>query len=131
MSTRWIPIMALVATLSATACAPTNGPARAAAVQPDRQTTVEVNNRNWQQVVVYLEVDGMRHRLGTVSTGHTQRFAMPRSAVLASGSVRLLADPIGSDEVFTTERIPIRRGQAIELTVQNHLRISSYAVWSR
>lgn len=131
MRTLWIPIAALMTALSVPACAPTTGAAPAAAMAPEQQTTVEVTNRNWRQVVVYLEADGMRHRLGIVNTGKTQQFAMPRSVSLASGDVRLVADPIGTDDVFSTERIPVRRGQEIELTVQNQLPISSYAVWTR
>jgi hypothetical protein len=121
--------VALALGLSTAACAPTTT-AGAGFVQPGRQTSVEVTNHNWQQVVVYLEAGGMRHRLGTVNTGRTESFHLPASAHVGAGSVRLIADPIGSAQVYTTEPIPVRRGQAVEFTVENHLPISSYAVWT-
>jgi hypothetical protein len=125
---RTIAITALTL-VSAGACAPMAPAAGPTPSDRAQETTVTVANHNWSDMTIYLEAGGMRHRLGTVTTGRTETFLMPRSAWLPSGDVRLVADPIGSSEAYVTERILVNRGQEIEFTVQNHLAISSWAVW--
>jgi len=92
--------------------------------------TVEVTNHNWQDVVVYAIHPSQRVRLGLVVSMATVQLRIPATALGGDGMLRLVADPIGSNRPFTTERILVDPGARIELNVANSLALSSYAVRS-
>jgi hypothetical protein len=108
------------------ACSPAAHLARPAAPQPT--SFVEVTNSNWLDVVVYRVRSGVRWRLGTVRGLSTATFHIPRQDVLSGGGLRLMADPIGSREVYMSERIVVAPGQRVELTVAPRLSHSYFAV---
>lgn len=108
---------------------PPRGP-RAYASTAERHTTVQVRNDNWNTVDVYLLRSGVKWRLGMVVTGRTEKFTLPVDFERATGDLRLLVDPIGSTEVFATDPLLFNRGDTIRLDVQNHLPLTSFAVWS-
>lgn len=117
--------MALAA--STTAC--TSGRPGSGLV-PERAALVQVTNNNWADMVVYAVRGSSRHRLGTVTSMQTERFPLPRSLSLNTGSIALLADPVGSTSTYSTGPIHVVPGQVVDFTIQNNIRISSYAVWS-
>jgi len=92
--------------------------------------TVEVTNHNWQDVVVYAVHPSQRVRLGFVVSMATAQLRIPATAVSGDGMLRLVADPIGSNRPFKTERIMVDPGARIELNVENSLALSTYAVRS-
>ena len=98
---------------------------------PDASTTVEVTNRNWSDMVVYAVRAGTRHRLGTVTSMTTRQLRVPRGLASGGSGVLLVADPIGGREYFNTGRIMVGPGQQIQLTLENHLPLSNYSVWTR
>lgn len=101
-----------------------NGP-----LPPDGKTSsVEVRNNNWADMTVYLERNGTKQRLGTVTSMAKRRFKIPGSFLTNSGSVRLMADPIGSAERHVSSPVQVWPGQTVAFTIENHLAISSVLV---
>jgi hypothetical protein len=90
----------------------------------DDVTRVEVTNDNWSDIRVYAERDGQRVRLGSVTTMRTEVFRLPADLLQGSGSIRLIADPIGAGERHVTHRILIWPGQTVRYNVANHIGVS-------
>ena len=125
--------VALATGLSLTACATGGATAEGKrSLPPVRETaTVSVENRNWQDVRVFALVGGIRHRLGTVTSMQTQRFSIPRHLTAQGRDLQVLVDPIGGSSSFLSPRVQVYAGQEVNLSVQNHLPISSIAVFNR
>lgn len=115
--------IALVAPGCSSSARPTNGP-----LPHDAQTTVQVSNQNWSDMVVYALSNGLRVRLGTVTSMSARRLAVPRHLLTGSGEFRLAVDPIGSPQGFITQPMQVYPGSRIEFVIQNNLPISSYSV---
>lgn len=80
--------------------------------------TIRVVNRNWADMRVYLEREGLRDLLGVVTTGTTASFSAPPDMAAAAGSLRLVGDPIGSRLVFESERFVAEPGRTVEWTIR-------------
>lgn len=103
----------------------------AEAVQPAPagKGSVIVHNNNWAEVDVYAVRDGLRLRLGSVTTAASARFVLP-AAVLAGGrTLQLLIDPIGSRTGFLTQPLVVGPGQQVVLQIENNLNLTSYSVF--
>lgn len=123
-----VPAAAL---LLLTACA-SGGSLKQGPKAPAEPTTrVQVTNNNWADMTVYLENAGMKVRLGTVTSMGKGSFRVPRAFLNSTGTVRLIADPVGSRSVHTTSPVQVWPGQLVDFTIENHLAVSSVAVWSR
>lgn len=96
--------------------------------QRDEPLTVQVSNRNWATMAVYVVSGGMRRRIGEVNSMRTETLRVPRSAMYADGTVRLALDPIGQDAQFVTQPIRVGQGQMVRLDVEQMLPTSSFAV---
>ena len=90
---------------------------------------VTVENDNSLTMTVYRVRSGTRFRLGTVTAFDTETFQVSEDA-LSAGTMQLLVDPIGSDEVFVTPAISVGTGQRIVLKVASQLGMSTHAVWN-
>ncbi len=130
MNRRCTLVTALALSTMAAACAANPGHSAAPSPQQAR-TTVEVTNNNWSDMVVYAVLRGTRFRLGLVTSMSSRTLDFPRNVTLAGTRLKLAADPIGSREIFVTQSIDVTPGQYVEFNIQNHLAISSYAVWNR
>lgn len=127
--------LALVAAtgISLAACATAGSadrPTRTVPYQPESATVV-VENRNWQDVRVFALVGGVRHRLGTVTSMNTSRFRVPERLTASARRMQIFVDPVGGHETFLSPSVQVYAGQEVNLSVQNHLAISSIAVFSR
>jgi hypothetical protein len=110
------------------ACAPAAEQAELGS--PESRTTLLVSNNNWSDMVIYLVRGSTRSRLGSVSSMGTARFAISDAMTGGGyGEIRVMADPIGSDRTWTSPVIDIVPGSQVELTVQNHLATSHFAVY--
>src|SRR6059036_4315538 len=118
---RLVCLVAVSLSMTFTACTSAAHPPREVAAVEFPGITLLVRNDNWLQVDVYLLRATTRQRLGTVSSMGTQIFRIPRALYATSGTVQLLADPIGTDETFRTEQIPVGQARQIELTVADYL----------
>lgn len=127
-----LPILALVTAVAMTAgaCAPTmNGAGAGGYRAVNGETVVRVKNHNWSDITVYAVRLGMRFRLGMVTSMSEQTFAVPSSLLNGQSDFRILADPIGSSHTYLTDAILVSPGQMIDLTLENNINLSSYAVW--
>ena len=81
------------------------------------ETTLEVENDNFYDVNVYVEREGQRFRLGTVTGKTTQMFALPESASLAAARMRVLYRAIGPGESAATEELIVDPGDALYVLI--------------
>jgi hypothetical protein len=79
---------------------------------------IHIVNRNWADMRVSLERDGLRSILGVVTTGSTSSFAAPLGFVTGGSSLRLIGDPIGSRLAFASEAFTADPGQTVEWTIR-------------
>ncbi len=89
--------------------------------------TIEVRNRYFGAIVVYLVSSGASARLGLVQSNRTERFRFPVGVNPYGSEIRLLADPVGDFESYRSEPITIS-GNVIVLTVENELRFSTVVI---
>ncbi len=94
----------------------------------DGQVTLEVENNNWSDVIVYIVRYGTRVRLGEVRSMSRRTLRLPRSYTTGAEPLQVMLRPLGSRQGFALDPIPVRPGERIALTVQNHLQISSFWV---
>jgi hypothetical protein len=94
----------------------------------EESVVLVVDNRNWQDVVIYAVHDGSRSRLGLVVTARTATFTLPPSYVTRGGDLYFIADPVGATRSYSSERIVVQLGQYIEWTLESGLERSSLLV---
>jgi hypothetical protein len=95
----------------------------------ERGTTVEVENHNWSDMVVYAVRYSTRVRLGMVTSMNKRQFKIPTAVNLSPGGLELVAEAIGSRERYLTGPINVAQGQRVELRLENQLPISTWSVW--
>lgn len=94
---------------------------------PRARTTVTVINHNTLDMHMYAISGSQMNSLGMVQSLSRATWELP-AHVVASGDVRILADPIGQRTGFLTDRIVFTSGDEVEVTLENNLALSSYAV---
>ena len=105
--------LAVVAVLlSMSSCA--RRPAGAVDLRAD--ATVRVENRGLPDMTIYVLNQSQRIRLGIAAGLNTTTFRIPRD-VVRGGSVRFLADPVGSDRAPVGEEISVFPGDEIVLVI--------------
>jgi hypothetical protein len=90
---------------------------------------LEVDNRNFSDVVIYLRREGTRTRIGEVTGSMLVTLMIPRS--LLSGitrEVQFQADPVGADRTITSYPVFIRPGEHVHLTIENNFRAATIQV---
>ena len=118
----------LGAALLLSACA--SGANRASARPDSAPVSLTVTNQNWLDVDVFAIRGSTRYRLGAVSGNSSATLRIP-SSLIARGELQLMADPVGSNDVYVSDLIPVAPDQALQLTVAPRMRMSTYAVWTR
>jgi hypothetical protein len=119
--------VAMVGVLAGACASGTGGAAETNGVR-GAVTVVEVSNHNWSDVNVYAVHLGTRMRLGTVVSMTTRKFTLPARALVADGTLRLMASPIGSTRTYVTDPILVGQGDRVEWNLENRLALSSYMV---
>ena len=94
----------------------------------EESVVLVVDNRNWQDVVIYAVHDGSRSRLGMVVAARTASFTLAPSYVTKGGDLFFIADPVGATRTYTSERVVVQHGQYIEWTLESALERSSLLV---
>ena len=92
--------------------------------------SLSVTNQNWLDVDLFVLRGTSRYRIGAVGGNASATLSIP-SNLIARGEVQLMADPVGSDDRYTTGIISVAPDQKVQLTVASRMRMSSYAVWTR
>lgn len=121
-------LVAAAASAALAACAPATEQAGNNFVSHSK-TELVVQNRNWQDINVYLVHGGGRTRLGTVTAMARASFPVPDAYVLGVSDINVQADPTGSHRTFTSGPIQVYPGARLELTVENAIQLSSFAVY--
>lgn len=91
---------------------------------------VTVENRHVLDMRVYLIRGSTPIPLGSVSTLERRTFVVPSSLLGHSGTLRLMADPLGSTATFTSDWIPAAPGDWVEWKLEPNLRLSHFSVRS-
>ncbi len=94
-------------------------------------TTVQVANRNFREIVVYLVRSGARFRLGMVTSMQSATFDVPGTRLVPGSVIRVAAEVVGSSERATTEDIRVEPGLVIEWVIENEIIHSNYFVYIR
>ncbi len=97
----------------------------------DRQTpaALSINNNHWLDVIVFVFHDGEMSRVGSVTAASSNTFTLPAWMLGQSRTIRLLADPIGSEGWIRSETIHVQPGQSIEWRLESQLARSSVMVY--
>ncbi|MEP6729477.1 MAG: hypothetical protein ABJE10_02510 [bacterium] len=83
----------------------------------DSTITVRIVNRSQIDAVIFIVHDGVRDRLGAVTAAGTSSFAV-RTRTIPGGEFSLLADPVGSRQTTTSERLHLALGTVFTWTLE-------------
>lgn len=115
-------------------------PTAALAQQPEQDTessrledvTLRVNNQNWLDMHVYVVSSGAPARsLGMVTAHTTREFKLPSAVTQAGTDLRVVADPIGSNELYVSDPVLADPESEVVVTLQGALALSSTSVGPR
>ncbi len=88
---------------------------------------VQVRNENYLDVNVFVVVNGLSRRLGTVNGNTTQKFNVPWN--FANGQpITITATPIGGSGSASSGALQVGMGQMIDFRVASLLRQSTASV---
>ncbi len=77
------------------------------------KTVVEVENRNFNDMTVYVIRESLRQRLGIVSGGARRSFPLPDFIVEGGRTLRFQADPIGGRARPVSQDITVFPGDTV------------------
>ncbi len=92
------------------------------------EIAIRVVNHNFSDVVVYFDERGHRSRIGLAGGENTTVFFLPWRRV-ATGTLLLVADPIGASSLIRTEVLSVRPGALVVWTIESSLSQSNAAVY--
>lgn len=125
---RGIVIAAALLALPLAASSCSSGRGDSSGAPSDRPaTTVEVDNGNFADVVVYALGAGQYYRLGEVTGLDRSTFRLPRHLVGVT-DLRLVVDPIGSGVSYFSQEILFSPGDVLILDVGPTMNLSSVSV---
>lgn len=107
-----IPLMALGLGVLSPGCAPQLAPG-----ETGPKTSIEVENRNFLDMHVYVLRGSQRLRLGQVPGGGRRTFTIPEYIVTGAPSLRFLADPIGGTRGPITREMSVFPGDRVQLII--------------
>lgn len=80
---------------------------------------VEVENRNFLDLTVYLLQQGNRQRLGTITGSSTGTLLIPKKFLRGyAGDLRFMGDRVGSAEAIVSDAINIRPGEHVHWVIE-------------
>ena len=122
-------LLCVLALALAGGCRPAAGgaPAPATLDQPESALTIRVVNNSRLDAAIYVVHDGARERIGTVTASSAASFPV-RGRSLATGDFSLVAAPIGTRGVLSSERLSAAQGSLFTWTIDTDLRRGSVHV---
>ncbi len=111
---RHLIIPALFALLLLSACGSTKEQA-----SEQGGALVEVTNRNWVSMEIYVVGQSRRVRLGRVASGKTRRFTIPVSLLSGATPLRLVMESSGPEPDVLTEEFVVAPGEEVILVIPN------------
>jgi hypothetical protein len=91
--------------------------------------TLEVQNHNWSDVVLFIIHDGRTHRFAQIAAAKDESFEIPPRYLGDQGTIRLGLHRVGGRDDYSTEPVSVRTGNTIRLTIEGRLDHSSIGVW--
>ncbi len=130
---RLLPTLALSAAVIAgtVGCGGRAEPGDDVEPEPDRNEPIAltVNNNYRLDIVVFVYHDGELTRVGTAIAASSTTFSLAPWMLGQSRSIRLVADPVGSNESARTELLYIQPGQTIDWRLESQLNRSTVSVY--
>ena len=80
-------------------------------------TTLEVDNRGFVDMTIYVVRNSQRIRLGTATGNQKTQIVIPSSVVNGFSTLRFIADPIGGARNSVSEEISVVPGDTIGLLI--------------
>jgi hypothetical protein len=87
-----------------------------------------LNNHHWLDINVFVQHDGEASRVTTVTASSSQSLILPVWMLGESKLVRIIAEPVGETDSYTTDLLRVDPGQSVELNVESVLSRSNYSV---
>ena len=87
-----------------------------------------LNNRHWLDINVFVQHDGESSRVTTVTASSSQSLILPLWMLGESRLVRIIAEPVGENDSYTTDLLRVDLGQSVEVNVESTLSRSNYSV---
>lgn len=88
---------------------------------PDTGTaTVEVDNRGFTDMTVFVLDGARREQLGIASGHSTTSFTIPARLVRGATTLKFICDPIGGRALPVTEEILVNAGDILSLIILEH-----------
>jgi len=91
--------------------------------------TLEVENHNWADVVLYVLHDGVQTRFTQVAAAHNLSIEIPERLQGQMGVIRIAARRIGGTDSYVSQAISLRGNSAVRFTIESNLNRSSVGVW--
>lgn len=119
--------IAMVAAVSISACHQA-APKIGEPLPSSEKISIQVENRNKLDVMIYVVHSGMQSRLGLATAFTTTAFELPLASLGSGADYRLLADPIGMRIVVTTETLHARTGDEVTWSLEDNFARSTVTV---
>lgn len=103
--------------------------AKPAEPSPEAEFVLNIVNRQWQDVRIYLIGSGQALRVGTVTAVSEHSFTLPSWMLGPSRIIRIYVNVIGGNAYFQTDPISVQPGQYVELRLEQDLSRSTYGVY--
>ena len=84
---------------------------------PQPRTSLRVENQGFSDMNIFAVRSGQRVRLGTASGNSTTVFTIPANLIFGATPLRVIADPIGSNRLPTSEEITVQPGDQVRLVI--------------
>ncbi len=82
---------------------------------------IQVANHFTATLTIHLHAQGVSRRLGEVNFQDTGAFVLPWRTIGSTGTLRLRAEVIGSNQRVVTEELRVQPGQVVHWTITPHL----------
>lgn len=110
-------VVAAAFVLSLAGCAPSRlGPHRS-----PPGVTLQVENRHWEDVRVFVDPKGAPIHLGAVKAMSTQSFRVSDSQLGSGLGIRLMAESFASRTVLVSQEVTIPAGTSVHWTIEGRL----------
>lgn len=119
---------AFAVAIGSAGCAPGQKEGLDVAAAEERAVLI-VENNNWADMTIYALRDGVRARIGQVTALSRGRFVLPQALTAGTSELRIMADPIGSSNRWTSQPILVMPGQELRFRLENNVHLSSYSVF--
>jgi hypothetical protein len=81
------------------------------------RTTIDVQNQDFNDMTVYVIVNGARTRLGIAPGSKTTVLTIPEYLLTGTSFVRFVCDPIGGNRTPVTEEVDVTPGDQLVMVI--------------